>query len=105
MNGTIQYVSNFAVSKDRAAAALFGKEQAAHVREYHNSFPTYRQTSLKSLAGLAGVLGLAKFYIKDESSRFGLNAFKGLGGSYCIGRILAERAGISAEELSFARLR
>ena len=105
MNESIQYISNPAVSDDRTAASLFGKEQAAQVREYHRSFPAYQPTALKSLDSLAGVLGLAKFYVKDESSRFGLNAFKSLGGSYCIGRVLAERAGLSEEELSFARLR
>ena len=105
MRKTIRYVSNPAVCEDRAPAALFGKEQAAQVRAYHRSFPAYRPTALRRLDGLAGALGLAGFYVKDESARFGLNAFKGLGGSYCIGRLLAARAGIPAEELTFARLR
>lgn len=104
MNETIKYVSNPAISEDRTPAALFGKERAAQVRNYHQSFSAYQPTALKSLDSLAKILGLGKFYVKDESSRFGLNAFKGLGGSYCIGRVLAERAGISEDELTFNRL-
>jgi Threonine dehydratase len=48
--------------------------------------------------------GSSAFFVKDESSRFGLNAFKGLGGSYCIGRLLAERAGLPPDDLTFSRL-
>ena len=48
---------------------------------------------------------MGEICVKDESSRFGLNAFKGLGGSYCVGRVLAERAEFPAEELPFDRLR
>lgn len=104
MNETMKYVSNPAVSRDWASAGLFGKDQAERVRDYHKSFSSYKPTVLRSLGYLAGVLGLSKFFVKDESSRFGLNAFKGLGGSYCIGRVLAERAGISEAELTFDRL-
>lgn len=35
--------------------------------------------SLRSLAALAGELEIAGLYVKDESFRFGLNAFKELG--------------------------
>lgn len=100
-----EYVVNSNADKQSAAASLFGMEQAEQARDYHKSFPTYRPTALKRLDSLAGLLGVAGFYVKDESSRFGLNAFKGLGGSYCLGRLLAERAGIPVEELTFERLR
>lgn len=36
-------------------------------------------------------LDVASIHVKDESQRFDLNAFKVLGGSFCISRILAER--------------
>lgn len=73
---------------------------ARGVRRFHASFPEYSPTPLRSLDGLAGSLGLAGFYVKDESFRFGLNAFKVLGGSYAIGRYLADRFGIDPAELS-----
>ncbi|MBR4702834.1 MAG: diaminopropionate ammonia-lyase [Oscillospiraceae bacterium] len=105
MSGSIRYSPNATAFRGSPPVSLFGRDQAKKVREYHQGIPAYRPTALRSMAGLAGFLGLEKLYIKDESSRFGLNAFKGLGGSYCMGRILAEHAGIPAEELTYDRLR
>lgn len=104
-NEKILHVNNPTVCGDISAARDFGVEQAAQVCRYHESFPTYSTTALVRLDGLAGELGLGEICVKDESSRFGLNAFKGLGGSYCVGRVLAERAEFPAEELTFDRLR
>ena len=74
---------------------------AAAVRAYHASFPEYEPTPFVHLKALEKRLGLAGLYVKDESYRFGLNAFKVLGGSYAIGRYLAERFGIAPEDLTF----
>ncbi|MGO0807496.1 hypothetical protein ACTPEF_27325, partial [Clostridioides difficile] len=41
----------------------------------------------------------AGVYVKDESYRFGLNAFKVLGGSYSMGRYLAQRLDTDISEL------
>ncbi len=51
MNEGIKYVGNLAVSQDRRPAALFGKERAVEVRNYHRSFSAYEPTALRSLAG------------------------------------------------------
>lgn len=104
MHETVKFVTNPSVSRDYAPAALFGKGQAERVRKFHQSFSAYQPTALRNLKNLAAALNLNGFFVKDESSRFGLNAFKVLGGSYCIGRALAERAGIPDRELTFARL-
>lgn len=77
---------------------------AQNVRAYHASFPEYEPTPLVEMSDTARDLGLAGLYVKDESYRFGLNAFKVLGGSYAIGRYLAERFGIPEDELSFQAL-
>ena len=53
---------------------------------------------------MAGRLGVAQIYVKDESQRFGLNAFKALGGSYCIGKYIAGRLGMNIEEVSYEML-
>ena len=45
------------------------------------------------LPELARYLGLRRLYVKDESYRFGLNAFKVLGGSYAIARYMAQQQG------------
>ena len=65
------------------------REKAEKVRAFHRSFPMYAPTPLVSLQDTAKELGLGAVYVKDESWRFGLNAFKVLGGSYAIGSYLA----------------
>ena len=57
----------------------FSREEAEKARAFHRSFPDYRKTPLVKLTGLAEVLGVREVVVKDESYRFGLNAFKGLG--------------------------
>lgn len=70
-----------------------GPEKARAVRAFHETFPQYAPTPLWSLPAAAERLGLGAVYVKDESFRFGLNAFKVLGGSYAIGNILREQTG------------
>lgn len=55
----------------------------------HLALPEYQPTPLHTLRGLAHELGVAALYLKDESTRFGLNAFKGLGASFAIHHWLA----------------
>ncbi len=62
--------------------------QPAH--QYHRSLDVYQPTPLVSLPALARRLGVKAVYIKDESYRFGLNAFKGLGSTYAIHQSLAQ---------------
>ena len=47
---------------------------------------------------------MGKIWVKDESHRFGLNAFKALGVSYALGRYLGRELGLPIEKLSFDRL-
>jgi diaminopropionate ammonia-lyase len=83
-----------------APLADFSAAEAARVLAFHKSFCEYAPTPLASLDALAADLGLGRIFLKDESKRFRLNAFKVLGGSYAIGRILAERLGRPIEELT-----
>lgn len=76
-------------------------EQAKAVREFHKSFPMYAPTPLAKLPQTAKTLGIGEIYVKDESHRFGLNAFKVLGGSYAIGNYLARRLGKSLAETGY----
>lgn len=80
-------------------------EKAEDIRRYHRSFPMYSPTPLVQLSDTAKVLGLGDIYVKDESKRFGLNAFKVLGGSYAIGCYLAEKLGKDINELDYETLR
>lgn len=53
---------------------------------------------------LLAALGISGLYVKDESTRFGLNAFKGLGGSYCIGSYIAHQLGMDISQLSYGKI-
>ena len=79
----------------------FSPACAERVLSFHRSFPEYRETPLRSLPHLAEALGTGAIYVKDESFRFGLNAFKVLGGSYAIGRCLAQKLGTGLEDLPY----
>ena len=54
-------------------------ENVAKARAFHESFPQYSVTPLAKLDKMAEHLGLHTLCIKDESYRFGLNAFKEIG--------------------------
>ncbi|MBP3426941.1 MAG: diaminopropionate ammonia-lyase [Clostridia bacterium] len=83
---------------------FLGPQAAQSVLAFHRTFPQYAATPLRSLDETAKLMGVGGLYVKDESFRFGLNAFKVLGGSYAIGRCLAERLGLAPEEMSHAAL-
>ena len=68
----------------------FDQKIADQVQIFHQQFAEYTPTPLIDLPKLARKLGISGLFVKDESRRFGLGAFKGLGGSYCLGRYLAE---------------
>lgn len=52
--------------------------------EFHTSLQEYKPTPLVQLPNLAKKYNVGNIYVKDESLRFGLNAFKVLGASYAI---------------------
>lgn len=87
--------------RTRCSIADFGQTVACEVNSFHSSFPEYSPTPLISLANLAQSFGIQGLYVKDESFRFGLNAFKVLGGSYAIGQCIAQRLGCSICDLPY----
>lgn len=93
------------VSGNKAATDFLSKEVVNEVRGFHESFPDYEVTPLVSLDNLAGEFGVKKIWVKDESYRFGLNAFKVLGGTFAIGKYLSEKLGIDIKDLSFEKLK
>ena len=80
--------------KKNSETLCFSREKAEKALRFHKSIPSYRVTSLIGLKDAARQNGIKSIYVKDESSRFGLKAFKGLGGSYCMFRILCEKLGL-----------
>lgn len=71
-------------------------------RTFHAQIPGYEMTPLKRLPHLASRLGLGSIWVKDESARMRLNAFKALGGSFAIYRFICQKLGLP--KLSFAEL-
>lgn len=55
--------------------------------------PAYKPTPLYSLPALAERLGIGELRVKDESQRFGLGAFKALGGILAVGNVLTGAVG------------
>ena len=82
----------------------FGPTNAKKARAFHSSFPEYAITPLVNLKNLSNELGVKSIYIKDESYRFGLNAFKVLGGSYAIGSYIAKKLGMDISELPYDKM-
>lgn len=58
--------------------------------EFHRSLAGYAPTPLVDMPGLAAAAGVGRVFAKDESSRLGLPAFKALGASWAIRRVLNE---------------
>lgn len=82
----------------------FGPANAEKVRAFHKSFPEYSVTPLADLKNLSKELGVASIHVKDESYRFGLNAFKVLGGSYAIGSYIAKKLGMDISDLPYEKM-
>lgn len=96
-------VNHLPPSKDQKLSVM-ACEEVDKAKRFHESFPQYEITPLVHLPHLAQHLGLGHIYVKDESYRFNLNAFKVLGGSYAIGRYIAQRLGKDISELPYYML-
>jgi len=92
----IQWHKNTITNQNCSALSLMSVDEVKKAHTLHQSFPGYEETPLVSLTALSTKLGISGIYIKDESERFGLNAFKGLGGSYAIAKYLGEKLGLDS---------
>lgn len=103
MNNTLEIkwtLNNITKSDDKYVENMSAAEMEK-AGSFHKSFPQYDATPLTPLSNLAAYLGLKRLYVKDESYRFGLNAFKVLGGSYAIARYVAQQLGKDVSEVSY----
>ena len=96
-------LNNIPKSDDRQLPNMSLKEMKK-ASDFHKSFPQYSVTPLTRLSCLAEYLGLKRLYVKDESYRFGLNAFKVLGGSYAIARHIARELGRDVSQVPYSVL-
>lgn len=105
MSSEIKWVKNKIPKSDASQPlSLMKQETISKVRNFHKSFPQYKPTPLAALDKLAADTGVAGIYIKDESYRFGLNAFKVLGGSFAMAQFIAQQTGRDVSELGFDQM-
>ncbi len=60
-------------------------------RSFHQTLPGYAPTPLTEVPELASELGVGRVWVKDESARMGLAAFKVLGASWAVHQIMSGR--------------
>ncbi len=87
-------------------AAMFSEAETKKVLRFHKSMgEKYNETPLCSLAAFAKRSGIQSYFVKDESKRGTLKAFKLLGGSYAVANCICERLGVRPEDVDFAYLK
>lgn len=105
MDQKIKWSSNgMSANKEKVSIDFLSQQEIQKAKAFHESFPEYSLTPLQNLNQLATHLGVAGVYVKDESYRFGLNAFKVLGGSFAIAAYLAKRLGKDVSQLDYETL-
>ena len=85
---TIKWAINHMPKTEDTQLKVMALSEVKKARAFHESFPQYSMTPLVRLGNMASRLGLKDIYVKDESYRFGLNAFKVLGGSFAVARYI-----------------
>jgi len=80
---------------------FLNNDEISKSKKFHESFPQYKPTPLVELNGLADKIGVKNIFLKDESYRFGLNAFKVLGGSFAMAKFLAQKLGKDIADMPY----
>lgn len=100
----IKWIRNTMPKTDDANLPIMALTEVEQARAFHQTIPGYHPTPLAHLTHMADYLGLGEVCIKDESYRFGLNAFKVLGGSFAMAKYIAKQTGRDISELDFDTL-
>lgn len=100
----IQWAKNVMPKTADTSLPIMSLENVAKARAFHESFPQYSKTPLAKLDHMAEHLGLGGLFVKDESYRFGLNAFKVLGGSFAMANYIAKQTRKDVSQLPYAVL-
>jgi diaminopropionate ammonia-lyase len=100
----IKWKVNTLPRTDDKNLSIMSLESARKARTFHRGFPQYSMTPLAKLSGMARYLHLREVFVKDESYRFGLNAFKVLGGSFAMAQYIASELGRDVSEVGYMYL-
>lgn len=91
-------------SEGLTSVDMFSGNSVAPAHRFLNTIPQNPPTPLIKLTNAGQELGVAEIWVKDESQRLGLNAFKAVGAVYAGAQILAQKLGLS-DSVSFAGLK
>ena len=101
MKEAIKWVANKMPASEDRQLEVMSQDNVDKARAFHKSFPQYSVTPLAKLDGMAAHLGVSNVFVKDESYRFGLNAFKVLGGSFAMAKYIAQQMGRDVSEMTY----
>ena len=104
---TLELAKNNPSQKNTNCLKPFSQEEIKKVLAFHTSmWGYYHETPLVELKELAVWLGVKSIFVKDESKRFGLQAFKALGCSFAIASYLAQKSGspLNFDELTYEKI-
>jgi len=86
-----EYYQNIPIEDcENETVKILKKDDPLHL---HKSFAHYSPTPIILLKDLSHKLGIKELWVKDESKRFNLQAFKVLGASYAIHKFLQKNKG------------
>lgn len=97
----IKWVMNKMPKSDDKWLSVMSLDNVEKARAFHKGFPQYSVTPLAHLEGMADYLGLGSVCVKDESYRFGLNAFKVLGGSFAMAKYIAKETNRDVSDMTY----
>ena len=100
----IKWASNTMPKTEDKELAIMDLKNVQTAMNFHKSFPQYSVTPLVRLKELAELCGIKEIFVKDEAWRFGLHAFKVLGGSFAMARHIAKITGRDISELTYEKL-
>lgn len=101
MKKDMKWAMNHLPKSDDKNLPIMSLNEISKARTFHQSFPQYSETPLTQLTQMARYLGLGSIFVKDESYRFGLNAFKVLGGSYSMAKYIAKETHRDVSDLPY----
>ncbi|MBQ1352137.1 MAG: diaminopropionate ammonia-lyase [Oscillospiraceae bacterium] len=104
MNGNLSILFN-QTDPEHSDAGCVSADTVTSVHAFHAGISGYAPTPLLSLPALSSSLGVSQILVKDESKRFGLNAFKSLGGSYAIAKYVCDQFGLTVGKNTIQILR
>jgi diaminopropionate ammonia-lyase len=81
------FLINPTVRRDAAFRGAFDEDEYERVAAYFGGHNELTPTPLRTMPALARELGIAELLVKDETNRFGLEAFKIVGVRYALSRL------------------